>query len=99
MPVPTTLEECFAALDEMLGDEDKAFIDQAEDPKRMIAFHHSLGQHLRNEWGLWSNSELKNHFQTRQAVVHPDDMSGLILEEYWRYRHRGPTAWDRITDD
>ena len=97
--IPDTLEEALQALDAMLGDEDKAFVDEAASPDRMISFHHNLGRHLRNEWGLWHGSELKTRLQHRYGSNEADELSGNLLEDYWRHRHRQgpmPTAWDHI---
>jgi hypothetical protein len=35
---------------------------------------------LRNEWGLWRDSELALHFKNVYGLGHADDMSGMILE-------------------
>jgi len=97
--IPTTLDEAFAALDAMLSDEDRRYLQEAEDPhKAAVSLHHSLGRHIRNEWGLWGDgSELKRHIRQKHGFIHPDDMSGLILREYCRARY--PTAWDRLKGD
>jgi len=97
--MPTTLDEALQALDGLLGDEDKAFIDKAESPNRMIAFHHNLGRHLRNKWGLWHGSQLKDPLASRYGTDEADELSGNLLEDYWRIRHHQnplPTAWDHI---
>ena len=44
---PKTKKECFAQLNEMLSEEDKMAIMQAEDT---IEFHFSLGLWIRNNW-------------------------------------------------
>jgi hypothetical protein len=93
--IPTTLEEAFEALDAMLREEDRKYLQEAEDPdKAAISLHHSLGRHLRNTWGLWGDSPLKKHIRERFGFIHPDDMSGFILRQYCRARY--PTAWDRL---
>jgi len=99
--IPNTLEEALHALDDLLGDEDKAFVDEADTPKAMIGFHHNLGRHLRNEWGLWHGSELKTRLQHRYGTSEADELSGQLLEDYWRHRHQEgpmPTAWDHIRE-
>lgn len=93
MSVPTTLEEAFDALDKMLSDEDKEYLQKNPD-EAPIRLHHSLGRHLRNEWGLWSDSVLKTHLMEVHGIKHPDDMSGFILDEYARCRY--PTRYDRL---
>ena len=85
----------------MLGDEDRAWIDNASEADDTIELHHSLGQHLRNTWGLWHNSTLKADLSVQFGIIHPDDLSGYILKAYWHYRQglkreANPTAWDRL---
>jgi hypothetical protein len=74
--VPKTLEEAVQFLYENGTDNDRADF-AAYGP---ASYHHSLGQRIRNEWGLWSGSDLKTHFETRFGLGHADDMSGMILE-------------------
>lgn len=85
-PIPSNLNECFSALDEMFkeSEEDKAwFLSQSED-EAVGAFHHGLGRWIRNNWGLWTkNSELYNLFND-MGLWHADDMSGVILTSYHR---------------
>ena len=98
MPTPTTLDEAFDALDAMLTDEDRRYLQEAKDPdKAAVSLHHSLGRHIRNKWGFWQDSELKRHIRQKHGLVHPDDMSGLVLRLYCRARY--PTAWDRLKGD
>lgn len=74
---PKTIEEAIKALDKELSDEDKTFLLE----NGALSVHHSLGQWIRNTWGLWENSELKK-FLLEQGFSHPDDMSNFIIEEY-----------------
>lgn len=80
--IPRNLQECFKALDRLLTGPEK------EDAKRhgeyAIKNHHGLGQTIRNEWGLWSGSKLKDYFNGL-GIHHADDMSGIILDSYHRY--------------
>lgn len=95
--IPTTLDECFSVLDAMLGEEDRKFLQDSTDPDdAAIQLHHSLGMHLRNEWGLWKNSELTQFLQKDHGIKHPDDMSHFILVSYCRARI--PTVWDRLNE-
>lgn len=96
--IPKTLEECYPALDALLVQEDKDFLLKAENIfDACIDLHHSLGRHLRNEWGLWQESDLYHHLKVQHGIDHPDDMSHFILEQY--VRHRYPTLWERIRAD
>jgi len=98
MTIPNTLDEAFVALDALLSAEDREFIQKTKDPERtVIRLHHTLGQHLRNEWGLWQNSELAQHLKREHGLDHPDDMSHFILVRYSRVWL--PTRWDRLVRD
>ena len=46
--------------------------------------HDSLGRWIRNEWGLWTGSELKDELMGK-GFNHPDDMSNYIIEEFIKY--------------
>lgn len=59
--LPTNLEECFKVLKDFLSADDLAFIKKNH--KNVSALHHTLGRKIRNEWGLWSGSELKQYFE------------------------------------
>lgn len=52
----------------------------------MGQYHHFLGMHIRNEWGLWAQGPLVKYFNII-GIYHADDMSGIILESYWRDKH------------
>lgn len=98
MRKPETLNEAILALEALLGEEDKAFLDKATDPHAAaIELHHSLGRHLRNEWGLWHGSPLANHLREDHSVEHPDDMSHFILVEFCR--RTVTSVWDRLGKD
>ena len=49
-----------------------------------VSMHDSLGRWIRNEWGLWTDSELKNELN-KKGFDHPDDMSNYIIEEFIKY--------------
>lgn len=95
---PTTLEEAYKALDEMLNSEDLEYIDSSPEAKAMGRFHNNLGRHLRNEWGLWNGSLLKEKLRQEFGVNHPDDLSHHLLIGYWHYRHQGKTMWERLQE-
>jgi hypothetical protein len=44
---------------------------------------------MRNNWGLWGGSRLAKWFNN-QGVKHPDDMSGVILDSFWRHLNDKP---------
>ncbi len=88
--IPNNLDECFIELDRFLSpNEKKNIIDSTED--YMINYHHNLGRHIRNEWYLWSLEPkgLAKYFNDI-GIFHADDMSGIILDSYWRFKHNIP---------
>ena len=90
-PKPTTLNECFKAIDELDIDdvERKAFVESGEDDATINA-HHGFGTWIRNDWGLWDeDSPLHKHFNT-YGIKHADDMSSLIITSYHRYCNNRP---------
>lgn len=78
---PSTLPECFIALDSMLHTDLKKEIEcgKIED---MNKYHHGLGMWIRNNWGLWGHSKLRDTL-VALGLMHPDDMSALILNGYY----------------
>ena len=55
----------------------------------MIRYHRTIGMWMRNNWGLWRGSRLKQYFNNL-GVNHPDDMSAIILTSFWRHLHKQP---------
>lgn len=99
--IPKTLDETVAAIDAMLSDEGRAEVAAAKTVEEVqdliIAAHHGLGQRLRNQWGLWADSELAQHLRKEHGVVHPDDMSHYIMDNYFRSKVR--TRYERLRED
>lgn len=96
--LPMTLEDTTSALEKMLDDEDRAYLQAAEDrEKAAIGLHHSLGRHLRNEWGLWRESPLAVHMKEVHFIEHPDDMSHHIIMNFAYAKF--PTRWERVTSE
>ena len=86
--VPADIEDCFRELDKMLSPRLKA--QMKNNPKGdMIQYHLGLGMWMRNNWGLWGDSRLRAYF-TRRFVFEPDNMSGLILDNYWNHLNGKP---------
>lgn len=83
--IPNTLEECYIELDNMMPIDASEWLGDTE-KNALAKAHHGLGQWLRNNWGLWSESELKTHFEGL-GLYHADDMSGVILTSYHRHKN------------
>ncbi len=86
--IPKNLDDCFVQLEKILqpADLEKMKVGSEKD---MILYHRSLGLWMRNNWGLWSGSRLKQYFN-ELGIHHPDDMSGIILDSFWRHLHGQP---------
>ena len=80
IPVPKTIDEAVKTLARIVSKEDRDYLLE----NGAISMHHSLGRWIRNEWGLWAGSELKNELK-RKGFEHPDDMSNYIIEEFVKY--------------
>ncbi|MDP3510527.1 MAG: WG repeat-containing protein [Candidatus Melainabacteria bacterium] len=83
--IPENLNDALKELDAMLPPAAKAdmmLISKAE----MTGYHHGLGMWLRNNWGLWKGSRLSQYLKTL-GFMHPDDMTGTILDAYWSKLH------------
>lgn len=82
IPVPKTVDEAISTLEKILSDEDREYLLE----NGAISMHNSLGRWIRNEWGLWTDSELKNELMNmNKGLNHPDDMSNYIIEEFIKY--------------
>jgi len=82
VPVPKTVDEAVKTLAKILSKEDRDYLLE----NGAISMHHSLGRWIRNEWGLWTGSELKNELMNmNKGLNHPDDMSNYIIEEFIKY--------------
>jgi hypothetical protein len=51
----------------------------------VMALNSTIGMALRNLWGLWNGSQLRNHFRSL-GIRHPDDMTALLLITFWYTR-------------
>jgi hypothetical protein len=60
--IPTDLEDCFKELKKMLP-ADLVEKMKSGPEKDMIKYHHGLGTWLRNNWGLWAGSRLRDYFK------------------------------------
>jgi hypothetical protein len=86
--IPRDLAATHEELSKMLPKEIiKKMKEGTEDD--MVLWHHGLGTWIRNNWGLWGGSPLQTSL-TKLGLKHPDDMSGLILDTYWRHLHERP---------
>lgn len=86
--IPTDLEDAFREMERMLAPHLIRDM-QGKSEQEMVAYHDGLGRWMRNNWGLWAGSRLAKHFN-QLGIFHPDDMSAVILESFWRHLHAQP---------
>lgn len=87
--IPKNLADCHRTLDTLLSDSTQQRILSMTEKEFKSGAHFGLGMWMRNNWGLWRGSRLQYYFE-KKGLYHPDDMSGLILTTYWRYKHGQP---------
>ena len=86
--VPKNLEDSFVELKKLLHPD--LLKEMKENPEEeMIQYHMGLGLWMRNNWGLWGGSRLSKYFNGI-GIFHPDDMSGIILDSFWRHLNERP---------
>lgn len=80
VPIPKTVDEAVKTLAKIVSEEDRDYLLE----NGAISVHDSLGRWIRNEWGLWTGSDLKNELK-KKGFEHPDDMSNYVIEEFIKY--------------
>ena len=107
--IPVDLEDCFMEMDKMLSEDFIEIIKTEKEEEELFEYHFSLGLWLRNNWGLWGESQLKDFFNSYE-IYHPDDMSSIIIISYYRYLNDLPINlieqveyykeyWENYNDD
>ena len=86
--IPRDLNDALVELDRIIGTKGHDDV-MGTTEKGMIEYHHGLSTWLRNNWGLWGGSRLSEYFH-QLGIRHPDDMSGIIFDSYWRKLHGRP---------
>ena len=87
--IPKDIDEAIDSLDAIISPEDKRYITDSLSLEDFGArCHFSLGMWIRNNWGLWGGSRLQRYF-VEKNVYHPDDMSGEILNAYYKKKIQG----------
>lgn len=83
--LPTSVEKAVKALISALSLTDRSRIARMREDELGV-FHHTLGQYIRNRFGLWSgNEKLKASCRTVSAEpgLSEDGCSALIIRELW----------------
>lgn len=87
--IPENLEDSFDQLDQLLNPEAVDTLKAKKSEDELAGYHFGLGLWMRNNWGLWRGSRLTKYFNDL-GIYHPDDMSGIILDSYWRKLNNHP---------
>lgn len=90
--IPKTLTEAVLKIEDMIPEEERKWVRSVPESE-MVSLHFGVGRWIRNNWGLWSGGPLADWFKER-GIQHPDDMSGIILDSYWRWVHDQPLKLD-----
>ena len=78
--IPETLDEAVYEMMKMIRMEDQKRIQEGK-LDAVSGGHMGVGRHIRNSWGLWSGSKLRDWFFER-GIQHAKDMSGIILKKF-----------------
>lgn len=92
--IPADLGESMLELDKILSEADKAEFRSLPNRDETVKYHFGLGMWLRNNWHLWGGSRLQKYFFDL-GVIHPDDMSGIILEHYYDWLKGDTGSWKK----
>lgn len=85
---PRTLGEAYDVLARML-DPGLTRQIKAGSEQDVTELNRTIGMALRNLWGLWNGSQLRDHFRAL-GIRHPDDMTALLLITFWRHLNDQP---------
>ena len=79
--------DAFKALDEVLTEEDKTYLETMDKDEFLTEAHFGLGLWVRNNW-IYNDSEFADPFQEKGPLSIPggDYLSSKILEEYYDYK-------------
>ncbi len=80
--LPTSLQEAFKVLDEMLTPEDLALFRSQTREEFVITQHFGLGQWVRNTWFYGADDDTRYRLFGDTMFLHPDDISTDFLIKY-----------------
>ncbi len=87
--IPKDLEDAHRELEKLFPKVELEKIKASEDESVMNPYHLGFGTWLRNNWGLWNGSRLRDYFN-EMGIYHPEDMSGILFDTFWRKLHNQP---------
>lgn len=99
-PRVTNLDDCFKAFDEELNSLERArFMLTPEDNVHEFGGGSCVSDNLMaNIYGRWDDCELVKFFH-RNGIDDERDMTGIILQSYWRHLHKRPINLEKQIRD
>lgn len=79
--VPENLEEAMTEIKNLMMKAKEGMFTEftnAPEEEAVVGLHKTLGLWIRNQWGFWGNSKLKQ-WLIQQGFTHADDMSTALL--------------------
>lgn len=95
--IPKNLNDAISELNKNFSDSLKIEIRKMSEDEFSGRFHMGSGLWMRNNWGLWGGSRLSVYFN-KLGIYHPDDMSGIILDSFYRTLTNKPIELDKQTE-
>ena len=77
---PESVQEAIDLLNSLLTEDEKRHIAQMQ-KEDLITYHFGLGRWIRNSFDLWAEGSA---LLKALGSFHPDDASGILIEQYWR---------------
>lgn len=85
--IPKDIEDSFKQINTFWADSTKTKLMKLTEDEFSGRLHMGFGMWIRNNWQLWGGSRLSAYFN-KKGIEHPDDMSGIILDSYYRYLNK-----------
>lgn len=82
--IPNDIEDSFRQINTFWADSTKTKLMKLTEDEFSGRLHMGFGMWMRNNWQLWGGSRLSKYFNEK-GINHPDDMSGIILNSYYRH--------------
>ena len=87
---PNTLEEAIKRSIALL-EKNAPEVFNYDEESFVAELHHAFGQHMRNYWGLWSQSSgVYNEINKQFKLEHADDCSAIIMYATYRTKNNLP---------
>jgi hypothetical protein len=93
--LPRNLDETIPLLEKLLADSTKSRLKHETEDKATVHLHLIAGMWISNNWGLWTESALKESF-VNQGVVHPYYMTDIIFTTFYRHLNSFPAESQKV---